>query len=119
MLRDIENIDGKFERELPKYFAEYHLEFKNFGDIKELIDFWGLLYQGEKRFDTRQLLGYSRRRKIDDLKKVERILIRQSRMEMRSDVYFQLSNRNVKDMDENVQWVAELLYRAKLCEVAI
>ena len=119
MLKDIGNIDGLFFRELPSYFIEYRLAFTDFETIKELIDYWGLLYKGEKRFDKRQLLDYSRKRKISDLNRVERLLIRQSRIEMRSSLYWQLENRKVKEMDKNVQTVAEILYRAKLCEVAV
>lgn len=119
MLKDIGNIDGLFFRELPSYFIEYRLAFTDFETIKELIDYWGVLYQGEKRFDKRQLLDYSRKRKISDLNRVERLLIRQSRIEMRLSFYWQLENRKVKEMDKNVQTVAEILYRAKLCEVAV
>lgn len=119
MLKGIDNVDGIFYRELPKHFKEYRLFFKDFEPIKELIDRWGVLYQGEKRFDKRQLLDYSRKRKISDLNRVERLLIRQSRIEMRSSLYWQLENRKVKEMDKNVQTVAEILYRAKLCEVAV
>lgn len=119
MLKDIGNIDGLFFRELPSYFVEYRLIFSDFEAIKALIDRWGLLYQGEKRFDKRQLLDYSKRRKISDLNRVERLLIRQSRIDMRSEVYWQLENRKVKEMDNHVQTVAEILYRATLCEVAI
>lgn len=119
MLKGIDNVDGVFYRDLPHYFKEYHLDFYDFETIQELIDYWGLLYKGEKRFDKRQLLDYSKRRKISDLNRVERLLIRQSRIEMRSEVYWQLENRKVKDMDTNVQIVAEILYRAKLCEVVV
>lgn len=119
MLKAIDNEEGIFYRELPSYFKEYRLFFKDFEPIKDLIDRWGVLYQGEKRFDKRQLLDYSKRRKISDLNRVERLLIRQSRIEMRSEVYWQLENRKVKEMDNNVQTVAEILYRATLCEVAI
>lgn len=119
MLKDIDNIKGCYKRQLVSHFEEYSLFFNDFEIIKELIDFWGVLYMGEKRFDKRQILDFSKRRKISSFAKSERLLVKQSRLENRSDVFWQLENRKVKDMDKNVRVVAEILYRAKLCEVAV
>lgn len=119
MLRDIENKDGKCERELPDYFEEYYLEFKNFDDIKELIDFWGLLYRGEPKIDNRQLIDFMRKRKVSERQKAERILIKQGRINLRSKEFNSLQTQRIKDMSSEVKLVAQILYKANLCEVVI
>ena len=119
MLKVIANVEGAFKRPLITHFEEYRLYFKDFEAIKGVIDVWGVLYMGERRFDNRQILEFSKRRKISDLAKSEQLLVKQSRLDMRSDIFWQLEHRRVKEMEANVRLIAEILYKAALCEVAI
>ncbi|MGT2888384.1 hypothetical protein N1495_01360 [Streptococcus didelphis] len=119
MLKDIKNKNGMFYRDLPDYFQEYHLEFKNFEDIKELIDYWGLIYRGEPKVDNRQLIDFMRKRKVSEKQKAERILIKQDRIKLRSKEFNALEIRKIKDMSLELKLIAQILYRAKLCEIVI
>lgn len=119
MLKDIDNLEGVFVRQLVPYFDEYYLDFSNFEDIKELIDSWGLLYQGEPKIDNRQVLDYMTRRKEKNKERAERVLIKSGRINLRSNYFEELKNRRVKDMSRDVKIVAGIIYRSGLCEVVI
>ncbi|MGT2807587.1 hypothetical protein DIX60_06150 [Streptococcus iniae] len=119
MLRDIENKEGIVYRDIPSHFNEYHLEFKNFEDIKELIDYWGLIYRGEPKIDNRQLIDFMRRRKVAEKQKAERILIKQGRITLRNKEFEQLQTRKIGAMSDEVRLVAQILYRAELCDIVI
>lgn len=119
MLGVIENKTGTYKRELVSNFEHYHLEFRDFEAIKELIDDWGVLYRGEPKLDKRQILDYQKKRKLRTEYQAEKLLQKKGRIKLRAPLYDQLKNRKVGDMIEEVQFVAKILYRAELCEVVI
>lgn len=119
MLKDLDNLEGVFVRELPPFFENYYLEFRNFDDIAELIDFWGFLYKGEAKVDNRQVLDYMKKRKERNNDRAKRYLLQQGRIKLRQKELQELRVKRIGAMSSNVKWVAAILYRTGHCEVVV
>ncbi|MFS1664089.1 hypothetical protein [Streptococcus sp. zg-JUN1979] len=115
----MDNIEGVFVRDLPRYFEEYYLQFRKFEDIAELIDHWGLLYNGEPKVDNRQVLDYMKKRKEKDEARAKRYLTKKGRMRQRQGLLDELKCYKVSQMRRSVRMTAEILYRTGHCEVVI
>lgn len=121
MLKDVMNKDGNFIRELPDYFIEMYVDVPDdrFEDIKEVIEYWGILYCGEPKIDDRQVTDFMRKRKVENYHTAERILYRRGRIALRQPFFDEMRKKKIGRMSQNVQLACEILYRSGLIEVAI
>ena len=121
MLKNIINKNGEFIREFPVYFMEMYVDVSDdrFEDIKELIEFWGILYCGEPKIDDRQITDFMKKRKVENYQTAERILYKQGRIVLRQPFFDEMRKKKIGKMSQNVQIACQILYRAGLIEVAI
>ena len=108
------NIPDKFNRPIetksfPIDYEELHLSFYDVDLVKDLIDFWGLLYREPKKDSELKYIDLFRDRNFQDEDHRKNAIKKASRQEARQPFFDELTTKPLKKMSENVRWVAEIL----------
>ena len=108
------NIPDKFNRpiqtkSLPIDYEELHLSFYDVDLVKDLIDFWGLLYREPKKDSELKYIDLFRDRNFQDEDHRKNAIKKATRQEARQPFFDELTTKPLKKMSENVRWVAEIL----------
>ena len=108
------NIPDKFNRPLQtKTFSvgyeELYLSFYDFELVKDLIDYWGLLYYQPKKDSELKYIDLFRDRNFQDEDHRKNAIKKATRQEARQPFFDELTTKPLKKMSENVRWVAEML----------
>ncbi|MBZ2124268.1 hypothetical protein O3640_08140 [Streptococcus sp. 27098_8_75] len=108
------NIPDKFNRPIqtksfPIDYEELHLSFYDVDLVKDLIDFWGLLYREPKKDSELKYIDLFRDRNFQDEDHRKNAIKKATRQEARQPFFDELTTKPLKKMSENVRWVAEIL----------
>ena len=108
------NITDKFNRPIqtksfPIDYEELHLSFYDVDLVKDLIDFWGLLYREPKKDSELKYIDLFRDRNFQDEDHRKNAIKKATRQEARQPFFDELTTKPLKKMSENVRWVAEIL----------
>ena len=108
------NIPDKFNRPIetksfPIGYEELHLSFYDVDLVKDLIDFWGLLYREPKKDSELKYIDLFRDRNFQDEDHRKNAIKKATRQEARQPFFDELTTKPLKKMSENVRWVAEIL----------
>ena len=108
------NIPDKFNRPIetksfPIDYEELHLSFYDVDLVKDLIDFWGLLYREPKKDSELKYIDLCRDRNFQDEDHRKNAIKKATRQEARQPFFDELTTKPLKKMSENVRWVAEIL----------
>ncbi|MFS9227529.1 hypothetical protein [Streptococcus gordonii] len=108
------NIPDKFNRPIqtksfPIGYEELHLSFYDVDLVKDLIDFWGLLYREPKKDSELKYIDLFRDRNFQDEDHRKNAIKKATRQEARQPFFDELTTKPLKKMSENVRWVAEML----------
>lgn len=108
------NIPDKFNRPIetksfPIDYEELHLSFYDVDLVKDLIDFWGLLYREPKKDSELKYIDLFRDRNFQDEDHRKNAIKKATRQEARQPFFDELTTKPLKKMSENVRWVAEML----------
>lgn len=108
------NIPDKFNRPIetksfPIDYEELHLSFYDVDLVKDLIDFWGLLYREPKKDSELKYIDLFRDRNFQDEDHRKNAIKKATRQEARQPFFDELTTKPLKKMSENVRWVAETL----------
>ncbi|EGJ37735.1 hypothetical protein [Streptococcus sanguinis] len=108
------NIPDKFNRPVqtksfPIGYEELHLSFYDVDLVKDLIDFWGLLYREPKKDSELKYIDLFRDRNFQDEDHRKNAIKKATRQEARQPFFDELTTKPLKKMSENVRWVAEML----------
>lgn len=108
------NIPDKFNRPIetksfPIDYEELHLSFYDVDLVKDLIDFWGLLYREPKKDSELKYIDLFRDRNFQDEDHCKNAIKKATRQEARQPFFDELTTKPLKKMSENVRWVAEIL----------
>ena len=108
------NIPDKFNRPIqtksfPIDYEELHLSFYDVDLVKDLIDFWGLLYREPKKDSELKYVDLFRDRNFQDEDHRKNAIKKATRQEARQPFFDELTTNPLKKMSENVRWVAEML----------
>ena len=108
------NIPDKFNRPIetksfPIGYEELHLSFYDVDLVKDLIDFWGLLYREPKKDSELKYIDLFRDRNFQDEDHRKNAIKKATRQEARQPFFDGLTTKPLKKMSENVRWVAEML----------
>ena len=108
------NIPDKFNRPIqtksfPIDYEELHLSFYDVDLVKDLIDFWGLLYREPKKDSELKYIDLFRDRNFQDQDHRKNAIKKATRQEARQPFFDELTTKPLKKMSENVRWVAEIL----------
>ena len=108
------NIPDKFNRPIetksfPIDYEEPHLSFYDVDLVKDLIDFWGLLYREPKKDSELKYIDLFRDRNFQDEDHRKNAIKKATRQEARQPFFDELTTKPLKKMSENVRWVAEIL----------
>lgn len=108
------NIPDKFNRPIqtksfPIGYEELHLSFYDVDLVKDLIDFWGLLYREPKKDSELKYIDLFRDRNFQDEDHRKNAIKKAIRQEARQPFFDELTTKPLKKMSENVRWVAEML----------
>ena len=108
------NIPDKFNRPIetksfPIDYEELHLSLYDVDLVKDLIDFWGLLYREPKKDSELKYIDLFRDRNFQDEDHRKNAIKKATRQEARQPFFDELTTKPLKKMSENVRWVAEIL----------
>ena len=108
------NIPDKFNRPIqtksfPIGYEELHLSFYDVDLVKDLIDFWGLLYREPRKDSELKYIDLFRDRNFQDEDHRKNAIKKATRQEARQPFFDELTTKPLKKMSENVRWVAEML----------
>ena len=108
------NIPDKFNRPIqtksfPIGYEELYLSFYDTDLVKDLIDFWGLLYREPKKDSELKYVDLFRDRNFQDEDHRKNAIKKATRQEARQPFFDELTTKPLKKMSENVRWVAEML----------
>lgn len=108
------NIPDKFNRPIqtksfPIDYEELHLSFYDVDLVKDLIDFWGLLYREPKKDSELKYIDLFRDRNFQDEDHRKNAIKKATRQEARQPFFDELTTKPLKKMSENVRWIAEIL----------
>ena len=108
------NIPDKFNRPIqtksfPIDYEELHLSFYDVDLVKDLIDFWGLLYREPKKDSELKYIDLFRDRNFQDEDHRKNAIKKATRQEARQPFFDELTTKPLKKLSENVRWVAEIL----------
>ncbi|KJU96477.1 hypothetical protein [Streptococcus gordonii] len=108
------NIPDKFNRPIqtktfPIGYEELYLSFYDIDLVKDLIDFWGLLYREPKKDSELKYIDLFRDRNFQDEDHRKNAIKKATRQEARQPFFDELTTKPLKKMSENVRWVAEML----------
>ena len=118
------NIPEKFNRPIqtkafPQAYENYYLSFYDIDLVKDLIDYWGLLYDQPKKDSELKYVEHFRDKKFDNDDHRQNAIKKATRQEARQPFFDELTTRTVKDMTENVRWIAELLVMTSYAQLVI
>ena len=108
------NILDKFNRPIqtktfPIGYEELYLSFYDIDLVKDLIDFWGLLYREPKKDSELKYIDLFRDRNFQDEDHRKNAIKKATRQEARQPFFDELTTKSLKKMSKNVRWVAEML----------
>lgn len=118
------NIPEKFNRPIqtktfPQAYESYHLSFYDVNLVKDLVDYWGLLYIQPKKDVELKYVEQFKDKKFNDDDHRENTIKKAARQEARQLFFDELTTRPLKDMTQNVKWVAELLVMTNYAQLVI
>ena len=118
------NIPEKFNRPIqtkafPQAYENYYLSFYDIDLVKDLIDYWGLLYVQPKKDSELKYVEHFRDKKFDNDDHRQNAIKKATRQEARQPFFDELTTRTVKDMTENVRRIAELLVMTSYAQLVI
>ena len=118
------NIPEKFNRAIqtktfPPAYDNYYLSFYDIDLVKDLIDYWGLLYVQPKKDVELKYVEQFRDKNFSDDDHRQNTIKKAARQEARQPFLDELITKPLKDMTENVRWVAELLVMTSYAQLVI
>ncbi|AXQ77770.1 hypothetical protein DDV21_001110 [Streptococcus chenjunshii] len=118
------NVPEKFNRPIQRQvlrsgYEELYLLFYDFELVKDLIDYWGLLYiQPKKDLELKYVEQFSMV-SFNDGEHRQNAVKKAARQEARQRFYDELTVKPLKLMSVNVRWVAELLVKTGYAELVL
>lgn len=108
------NIPEKYDRpfqfkNFKQGYEELYLEFYDFNLVKDLIDYWGVLYIQPKKDAELKCVEDFRKLDFKTEEHFQNAVKKAARQEARQPFFEELQKRPLKKMSQNAKWVAELL----------
>ena len=118
------NIPDKFNRPLqtktfPVGYEELYLSFYDFELVKDLIDYWGLLYYQPKKDSELKYAEQFRNQAFKDENHRQNTIKKAARQEARQPFFDELTTKPLKKMSKNARWVAEMLVQTGYAQLVI
>ncbi|MBX9076623.1 hypothetical protein HCG65_08940 [Streptococcus anginosus] len=114
------NIPDKFNRPLqtktfPVGYEELYLSFYDFELVKDLIDYWGLLYYQPKKDSELKYAEQFRKQSFKDENHRQNAIKKATRQPF----FEELKTKPLKKMSQNVRWVAEMLLQTGYAQLVL
>lgn len=118
------NVPDKFNRPLqtksfPVGYEELYLSFYDFELVKDLIDYWGLLYYQPKKDSELKYAEQFRKQSFKDENHRQNAIKKATRQEARQPFFEELKTKPLKKMNQNVRWVAEMLLQTGYAQLVL
>lgn len=123
-LQKSSNISSRYDLPYRKItfgqgYETLYLNIYDFDYVKNWIDYWGLLYNGEVKEKDVVHLDDIRKKFFGDDEKKERYISKVRRQMAREPFFNELETLPLHKMSANVRWVAELLIGYGLAELVL
>ena len=122
------NIPDKFNRPLqtktfPVGYEELYLSFYDFELVKDLVDYWGLLYYPPKKDSELKYAEQFRKQsfKVENhrQKAIKKAIKKATRQEARQPFFEELKTKPLKRMSQNARWVTEMLLQTGYAQLVL
>lgn len=118
------NIPDKFNRPLqtktfPVGYEELYLSFYDFELVKDVIDYWGLLYYPPKKDSELKYAEQFRKQSFKDENHQQNAIKKATRQEVRQPFFEELKTKPLKKMSQNARWVAEMLVQTGYAQLVL